>query len=325
MRYVCFLLALCLLFGLLSHVNPLRAAGAEGGDSTASAGDSAEAAITILLPDLADKASSVDSTSGFKDLYRAVTVARGYLQLGLYEEASDWYERLAAVDREGLFADAVFHGRLSVAAGTNDLDQLNELIRNQNGAIEDPDLDLLYGVCQQIAGGGDYAQVISMIESTRDLFGEKPPANILLLEGRALRREGRLVESVYHFERLLNALKVPSSVHPSLVEQKARLIQSAADCSFLMNDRLRARQLYRELLKDEDPVYRAWGRFQLAQLDMLANDYEGAQHGFMQVSADSLDLRIEDWAQTLADHCRVMRNHERFYVDTSPKSLAAAP
>ncbi len=293
-------------------------------DTTLSREDLLTEAVTILLPDLEAKASRIDSVSDVRDLYRTVAVARGYLQLGLYEQADTWYERLSNLDGEGLFSEAVFHGRLSVAAGKGDLDRVHSLLSEQREGIAEPDGELLIRVLDQFADGGHWDRVETLIAGCQEqYFGEKPPAMILLLKGRSLRRQGRLAEAVFHFESLLNDLKVPSALHPSLLEQKDRIVQAAADCSFLLNDRMRARQLYRELLASKDPGYMAWGRFQLAQLDMLANEYEQAEEAFRIVSADTLGLRIGDWAGVLAEHCAAMKSYPQYHVITGPRSTAA--
>ena len=82
---------------------------------------------------------------------------------------------------------------------------------------------------------------------------------------------------------------------------------------------MRARGLYGRLIRASEPERRAWGLFQLAQLDMLDNAYERAEAGFKLVAADGLGLRFERWAERLAAHCAQMQQYKRYYVNGSPR------
>jgi tetratricopeptide (TPR) repeat protein len=291
--------------------------------SLSSKQDSVEKAITILLPELKTKVSDQGGKIETRDLYRTVSVARGYLELGLFDEAMVWYERLAALDSDNLFADAIYHGHLMIAAGRGDSATLKTLISEMVGSVETPDTELVMSVMDQLSKEGKWHLVQDLIPLCSPLFGDKPVADFVYLQGRAMRHLGQLPEAIFHFERLLNSTKVPDLVHSSILDQKAKFIQGVADCSFLMNDRQRARSHYGSLLQEDDPKYRSWGRFQLAQLDMLDSSYPKAVDGFKQVVSDSLGLRIEEWAEKLIIHCLVMQEYKEYLIDSSPRPLAA--
>jgi tetratricopeptide (TPR) repeat protein len=280
-----------------------------GSDSSLARRDSLEKAITILLPGLEHKAERADSSARSEQLYQVLTVARGYLELGLYAQADYWFERLEALDGEGLFEEAIFHGRLSSLAGKGRLDSLAVLLGAREGALVEEDAQLLVALLVQIGRLGRWGEVESLINQSLPLFGAKPPASVVYLQGRALRRQGRLADAVFHFETQINALKVPDSVHPTFRGARTRFIQGAADCSFLLNDRMRARSHYAQLMEEDDLFYSSWGRFQTAQLDMLGSEYERAAVGFERVAGLGMGLSIEDWSEKLAKHCEAMREH----------------
>lgn len=338
MKYLAFLATLALLLAALppgaGHVADAAAENggatappaAEAADETAGGTPPArEQDITILLPLLEAKVSHVDSTADTRDLFRTLAVARGYLQLGLYEDAGNWFEHLANIDRDSLLTDAIFDGRLASAVGLGKLDSLGLLMDEYGQGLERPDPAVMARALSLVGRGGRWDEAETLVDRSLAWYGDRPPAEIVYLKGRVLRRQGRLSEAVQHFERQLNAMRVPSAVDSSVVAQRARFIQGAADCSFLLNDRLHARALYGRLLVEDDPWYAAWGRFQLAQLDMLDSAYEEAMTGFLGVANDSIGARFCDWANDLAEHCAVMRQYRQYLSDTSPRPFLAAP
>ncbi len=293
-------------------------------DSSVVDEESTDRAITILLPELERKLETIESGET-QDLVGALSIARGYMQLGLHDEAAAWYDRLEDLEGSNLFGDAIFNGRLEMAVGSGNPDSLESIIREYGSSVEDPDEELLVEAFTSVGRNVGWKEVGRLVKASLALFGDKAPGDLLFLEGRSLRRQNRLLEAVYHFERQLNAMKVPGAVHPSLLDQRSRFVRAAADCSFLMNDRLRARGLYQQLVEEGDPYYREWGRFQIAQIDMLANDYVGAGRVFREIAADSIGTLAEVWAQSLANHCQEMRAHSQYYVTSSPRRKAAMP
>jgi tetratricopeptide (TPR) repeat protein len=293
-------------------------------DSSAVEENSSDRAITILLTELERKLENVEGAET-QDLVGALSIARGYMQLGLHDVAAAWYERLEDLEGSDLFGDAIFNGRLEMAAGSGDPDSLAAIIQEYGASVDDPDETLLVEAITSVGRNVGWKEVGSLVKASLTLYGDKVPGDLLFMQGRALRRENRLLEAVYHFERQLNAMKVPDAVHPSLLSQRNRFIRAAADCSFLMNDRLRARGFYQQLIEEGDDYHREWGRFQVAQIDMLANDYVGAGRVFREIAADSLGTLAEIWAQSLAEHCQEMRAHRQYYVTSSPRRKAAMP
>ncbi len=287
--------------------------------------DSLDQAITILLPELERKMEGLQDGAEAQDLVGALSIARGYLKLGLNDQAGEWYERLENLEGAELFGDAIFHGRLTMAANSADPDSIATILENYTGTVEDPDPELLVEAFTSVGRSGAWKEVGQLVKSSLALYGDKIPGDLLFLQGRSLRREDRLIEAVYHFERQLNAMKVPDAVHPSLLAQRGRFLRAAADCSFLMNDRLRARGLYQQLIEEGDARQREWGRFQIAQIDMLANDYARAERVFREIASDSLGTLAEVWAESLAEHCMEMRAHRKYYVSFSPRRKAAMP
>lgn len=293
-------------------------------DSSAVVEENSDRAITIVLPELERKLENAEPGET-QDLVGALSIARGYVQLGLHDEAAAWYERLDDLEGSELFGDAIFNGRLEMAVGSGDPDSLESIIRDYGDRVEDPDEELLVEAFTGVGRNVGWKEVGKLVKASLSLYGDKVPGDLLFLQGRSLRRQNRLLEAVYHFERQLNAMKVPDAVHPSLITQRDRFIRAAADCSFLMNDRLRARGFYQQLIEEGDDYHREWGRFQIAQIDMLANDYIGAGRVFREIAADSLGTLAEVWAQSLAEHCQEMRAHRQYYVTSSPRPKVALP
>lgn len=312
------MLAVCVLLGGVAPAGP------EAGLAFA-ASDSTDRAITIVLPELEQKVGDLEEGAEPQDLVGALSVARGYLELGLMGEADEWYSRVENLEGAELFGDAIFNGRLAMAASSGDPDSLAGILANYGDQVEEPDGELLASAFTSVGRSGNWRAVGDLIRSSLALYGDKLPGDLLFLEGRVLRRENRLIEAVYHFERQLNAMKVPDAVHPTLLEQRPRFLKAAADCSFLLNDRLRARGLYQQLLSEGNPVQREWGRFQIAQIDMLANDYLHAEKSFRAIAGDSLGTLAELWAGSLANHCRRMRDHQQYYVGARPQTKVAMP
>lgn len=303
------LLALILGAILAEGPRPLATASAAADQSDAQR-DSSERAITILLPELAARLDAAAAAGDSQDIGGVLSVARGYQELGLADAATAWYERLENLNGASFFADAMFHGRFELALqGASSSEALSLLIDSYAEQIADPDATLLTRAFTGVGRRGDWAAAGRLVERSLALYTGPVPADLLYLQGRALRRENRLGEALMHFEQQLAALAAPETVHPTLIAQRPRFLRAAADCAFLMNDQLRARGLYSQLVFDEeaDPEQRQWGRFQLAQMDMLANAYAEAEISFRGIAADSLGTLAGQWAVSLAEHCAAMK------------------
>ncbi len=269
-------------------------------------GDSIARAITILLPELEARVGHLDGSAGSQDMAAMLSVARGYKELGLYDRATAWYERLENLEDAELFADAIFNGRLEIAMRDASSEALSAVIANYSDHVAEPDATLLSRALTAVGRRGDWEAVGRLLEASLPLYRELVPADLVYLQGRVYRRENRLSEAVAHFERQLTAMQEPAAVHPTLLAQRGRFLRGAADCSFLMNDQLRARDFYERLIAEGDVHEQEWGRFQIAQIDMLANDYARAERSFRQIAADSLGTLPELWAASLAEHCVAM-------------------
>jgi tetratricopeptide (TPR) repeat protein len=268
--------------------------------------DSIARAITILLPQLEAKVGQLAGSVNTQDMAAVLSVARGYQELGLHEQATAWYERLENLEDRDLFADAIFNGRLELAMTEASDAALASVIANYAEHVAEPDATLLARALTGVGRRGSWEEAGRLLEASLALYRDQVPADLLYLQGRVDRRENRLGEAVDHFERQLAAMAEPGAVHPTLLEQRGRFLRGAADCAFLMNDQLRARGLYQRLAVEGDAVEQEWGHFQLAQIDMLASDYAQAEHSFRRIAADSLGTLAELWAASLAEHCAAM-------------------
>jgi len=271
-----------------------------------SGADSIARAITILLPELEARVGQLAGDADSQDMAAVLSVARGYQELGLYDQATAWYERLENLEDAGLFADTIFNGRIEMAMRDTSSEALATVIANYAENVAEPDATLLSRALTGVGRRGDWEEVGHLLEASLPLYKELVPADLLYLQGRVYRRENRLGEAVAHFERLLAAMQEPAAVHPTLLMQRGRFLRGAGDCSFLMNDLLRARGFYQSLVAEGDPVEQEWGRFQIAQMDMLASDYALAESSFRRIAADSLGTLAEGWAASLAAHCAAM-------------------
>lgn len=320
------LFALALLLGALLAEGPRPpAAAVAAGETGEASADSSERAITILLPELAARLDAAAAAGDSQDIGSVLSVARGYQELGLASDATAWYERLENLNGASFFADAIFHGRFELAMqGENSGEALALLLDSYGDQIADPDATLLARAFTGVGRQGDWAAAGRLVERSLALYTGPVPADLLYLQGRVLRRENRLSEALMHFEQQLAALAQPETVHPTLIAQRPRFLRAAADCAFLMNDQLRARGLYSQLVFDEeaDDEQRQWGRFQLAQMDMLDNAYAEAELSFRRIVTDSLGTLAGQWAVALAEHCAAMKTKTASHAALGP-SLSA--
>ncbi|MBM4118459.1 hypothetical protein FJ251_12135 [bacterium] len=305
------LFALALVLGAILAEGPRPPATASAAaDQRDAQRDSSERAITILLPELAARLDAAAAAGDSQDIGGVLSVARGYQELGLAEAATAWYERLENLNGASFFADAIFHGRFELALqGASSSEALSLLIDSYAEQIADPDATLLTRAFTGVGRRGDWAAAGRLVERSLALYAGPVPADLLYLQGRVLRRENRLAEALMHFEQQLAALAAPETVHPTLIAQRPRFLRAAADCAFLMNDQLRARGLYSQLVFDDeaDPEQRQWARFQLAQMDMLANAYAEAEISFRGIVADSLGTPAGQFFVFIAEHCAAMK------------------
>lgn len=272
----------------------------------AAGADSIARAITILLPELEARVGQLQGRVDSQDMAAVLSVARGYQELGLHDQATAWYERLENLEDADLFADAIFNGRLELAMHEADNAALAAVIANYSERVAEPDATLLARALTGVGRRGDWEEVGRLLEASLALYADQVPADLVYLQGRVYRRENRLGEAVAHFERQLAAMDAPGAVHPTLLAQRGRFLRGAADCAFLMNDQLRARGFYQRLILEGEREEQEWGHFQIAQMDMLASDYAQAESSFRRIAADSLGTLAEGWAASLAEHCAAM-------------------
>jgi tetratricopeptide (TPR) repeat protein len=316
------LLALLLGGALAAGPREMPPATAAAGAAAAD-GDSVAHAITILLPELEARLGKLAGVAATQDKVAVLSVARGYQELGLYDQATAWYERLENLEDTDLFADAIFNGRIEMAMRDESGAALAAVIANYSANVAEPDATLLSRAFTAVGRRGNWEEAGRLLEASLALYPDRVPADLLLLKGRVLRRENRLSEAVVHFEALLDAMGVPEAVHPTVLAQRGRFLRAAADCSFLMNDQLRARNFYQRLIEAGDPEQQEWGSFQIAQMDMLANDYALAETDFRRIAADSLGTLAEQWSAALAEHCAAMAAQRATYATLSPRLKAA--
>jgi hypothetical protein len=296
-----------LVLGSALAAGPRTAVPAAGpAAATAAGADSIARAITILLPELEARVGQLHGSVDSQDMAAVLSVARGYQELGLHDQATAWYERLENLEDADLFADAIFNGRLELAMREADNAALAAVIANYSERVAEPDATLLARALTGVGRRGDWEEVGRLLEASLALYADQVPADLVYLQGRVYRRENRLGEAVAHFERQLAAMAAPDAVHPTLLAQRSRFLRGAADCAFLMNDQLRARGFYQQLILEGEREEQEWGHFQIAQMDMLASDYAQAESSFRRIAADSLGTPAERWAASLAEHCAAM-------------------
>ncbi|MDP6418813.1 MAG: hypothetical protein QF492_03815 [Candidatus Krumholzibacteria bacterium] len=316
MMYRMGILCLMLLLGLAS-ASSLDKATVQEADSLARVLEPALERMSLRLA-VIDELPSEDAS--MEDLYALLAISRSYSELQLFKEAGEWFTHLENQDRESLFSSAVSNGRLACALGLREDDQVKKILLSGHEADLD---DELIGESLALLFERDQQKVcldILDIYSRKDVKTQGPA--YLLQRGRILRNSGHLAEASFHYESLLNALKVPGSLAKGVAAHTDDFLQGAADCAFLMNERLRARRHYGDLL-GINSTHHAWARFQLAQLDMLDNGYGKAESAFESLEPEELNKETHDWASLLQKHSGSLKVYDKELPDHSPRGSRA--
>ncbi len=251
--------------------------------------------------------------------FRLLTMARSYLAFGLFDVSERWFLRLGQGDVDGFYEEPVFNGLLSCALGRGDWERAEELLSVDSSRIVELDENSVLRLIRHMVDEERHGAALGMINGICLDHRERATSNLVLYKGLLLRSMDRLVDASFHYEALLNAMKMPGSLHPSVVAVEHEIRQGAADCAFLLNDRLRARRHYRSLSTCVHTEQRNWARFQLAQLDMLDNGYEEAAEVFASLGPDSIPEPMSAWAVYLCEHASTMKIHAEMLPDNRPK------
>ncbi len=250
--------------------------------------------------------------------FRLLTMARSYLALGLFDIAESWFLRLAAGDADGFYEEPVFNGLLQSALGRGDWTRAEELLGVDSAKIAELDEHAVLRMIRHMVDEGRNLQALDLLDGICLDNRESAFANLVLYKGLLLRSMDRLEDASFHYEALLNGMKSPGMLHPSVHAEEHQILQGAADSAFLLNDRLRARRHYGELSRSVHTELRNWAKFQLAQLDMLDNGYEQAAEVFASMGPDSIPDPMNAWAIYLREHTETMKVHSELLPDNRP-------
>jgi len=257
-----------------------------------------------------------------EDRFRLLTLARSYQAQGLYEISESWFRKLGEYDPGHDYEDAVFNGMLQCALCRGDWDRAERMLGLDNRRGIELDESSVLRLVGHLKSEKRRARALEILDG---IFAEPAlngTARLMLAKGTLLRESGRLQEAADFYENILNRMKVADSVHTTILAREDEIRRAAADCAFLLNDRLHARSYYALLEGSSRSDIRNWARFQLAQLDMLDNGYRQAESVFASFGPDSLSSSMSAWAVYLREHARKMQSFVDLLPDNRPPGEA---
>ncbi len=246
----------------------------------------------------------------------ALANARNYVNLSEYDSALVWYSLAAELDSNGSFRREIANEGLACAASANDSLAMAQLMTNTLGASElvgrENELILAYRWLLTERDADSLAHLVQKIESHPDVLASR----LQFWHAYALSWLGRQDEALVQMRQLI---RTGGLSHDLTEKQRAWVLVAIADTYFLMGEMPTAQDLYRTLSGSRVLELKLWGKYQLAGLAFIDNNYLRAGNGFEEVCAGTRFGTWQDQACAMAD---IARELERIKAEGEPYGVA---
>ncbi len=207
----------------------------------------------------------------------ALANGRNYVNLTEYDSALVWFDVAAQRDTVGDFRSELKIESLAAAIAADDSSRMVErvegLIQAGVGSAEPEELTLALRWC---LSKGDPTQLEALTD-TLWAGREDLSSHQLYWLTRALNQSSR-TEQVY---AELKILIRNGGLSLGLTEsQRAWVLTTMADVSYLLGNDAQARKLYSTLMESPLPNLKLWSTYQLAGMDLAVGEYLAAETGY---------------------------------------------
>ncbi len=207
----------------------------------------------------------------------ALANGRNYVNLTEYDSALVWFDVAAAKDTVGDFQGELRRESLAAAIAAEDSLRLAQRITE----MTTPGADLTVPgeftlALRWCLVNGDEGQLGDMADTLWAVRDSLPQQQVYWL-ARALHQLKR-TDQLYS---QLRVLILNGGLSLGLTEtQRAWVLTTIADVSYLLGQDKQARKLFSTLLESPLPDLQLWATYQLAGLDLVAGDYLAAETGY---------------------------------------------
>ena len=246
----------------------------------------------------------------------ALANARNYVNLSEYDSALVWYSLAAQLDSSGSFRHEIAREGLACAASAKDSLGMAQLMTNTLGASElmgrQDELTLAYRWLLAEKDAESLAHLVQKVEAHPAVL----EARLQFWHTYALSWLGRQDESLDHLRQLV---RTGGLSHDLTESQRAWVLVAIADTYFLLGETPMAQDLYRTLSSSRMLELKLWGKYQLAGLAFIDNNYLGAGKGFTEVCEGT---RLGAWQDHACAMVEIARELERIKAEGEPYGVA---
>lgn len=242
----------------------------------------------------------------------ALANARNYVNLSEFDSALVWFDKAEALDESKNFTREISRERLATAAADRDSLAMVTCITNtvNNSAITGHESEYILALRWLLIHKDSESidLVLSKIESDGNVLSDRLRYWVAFSQAW---RENR-TEAMAHLRVLIGS----GGLSRDLTEkQRSWVLFSIPDLFFLAGDNSSAFALYKILEKSKVPELSTWGRFQIANMDLLAGRYLRASEGFKRVCEST---RLGSWQDQACEMVNVAKEIERIKSEGEP-------
>ena len=246
----------------------------------------------------------------------ALANARNYVNLSEYDSALVWYGMAAQLDSSGSFRHEIAREGLACAASANDSLAIAQLMTNTLGASDlvgrEDELILAYRWLLTERDTDSLAHLVQKIEAHPEVLHSR----LRFWHTYALSWLGRQDEALVQMRALISTGGLS---HDLTENQRAWVLVAIADTYFLMGETPTAQDLYRTLSGSRVLELKLWGKYQLAGLAFIDNNYLRAGNGFEEVCDGT---RFGTWQDHACAMVEIARELERIKAEGEPYGVA---
>jgi len=232
----------------------------------------------------------------------ALANARNYVNLSEYDSALVWYGTAAKLDSSGSFLHEIAREGLACAISAKDSLAVAQLTTNVLGASDltgrQPELILVY---RQLLIGRD-AESLDILNQKLESHPELFVPRLRFWHAYALNWLGETERCLDHLRVLL---ATGGRSHDLTEKQRGWVLRCAADDFFLLGGNTEARRLYKSLASCGVLELKMWGKYQVAGLELIENNFLRAGNGFQQVCEGT---RFGAWQDEACALVEITRN-----------------